>query len=120
FASGSAYTTNYDTYGPAAVLGSTPCIPEDDPDVDDLPAFANLRVIINDWNIVCPSSNNGYQYSGINLGGCARGILRDCSAQITTNYNTSSGANQYPSASTLQNGPARGLILPLNGNNDQA
>lgn len=114
------YSTNYDEFGASAVLGSTPAYPELLPDVDDLPAFANISVVVENWTVVTPSSADGLVYTGINLGGCAKGEFRNCAALITANYSTGSGANQFPGTGDLQNGPSRGLIFPYNSNNDHA
>jgi hypothetical protein len=120
FASTLAYFDNFSTFGAASVLGSTPSYAGLLPPVGGLPAFANIHVVCENWTTVCPSSSNGLQYTAISLQGCATGEIRDCGALITTNYNTSSGANQFPSTGSLTNGYSTGFILPANGNNDQA
>jgi hypothetical protein len=120
FASAGAYNTNYNSSGPAAVLGSTPARTDLLANVDSLPAFANIMVVVRNWNTLRPQATNGLGYTGINLMGCAKGQVENSACLLTANYSTSSGSNQFPSISTLANASCRGIILPGNGNNDLA
>ena len=120
FASTEDYSANYEEWGNACVLGSTPSYADLVPEVEGFPAFANIHVVCENWSTVLPSSADGLQYTAISLQGCATGEIRDCSALLSTNYNTDSGANEFPASGTLANGYATGFILPGNGNNDQA
>lgn len=120
FASTGDYETAYENYGPSAVLGSTPSYPELLPNVDDLPAFANICAKISGGlTIVTPSSSAALGYTPLNLGGCAKAVVDGFAGLITTNYQVESGANQFPATGSLI-APKRGLILPCNSNNDLA
>lgn len=118
FANTAAYVSNFNTFGKAGVISSTPCQTSLVANIDGLPAFQNIHVVFQNWTIVTPSSNSGLQYSAYQMGGAAKTEFDGCSALITTNYNTSSGANQFPSVGTLDNGLSTGFIGAGNGNND--
>jgi hypothetical protein len=120
FASAGAYVTNYGTSGPAAVLGSTPSTVSLLANVDGLPAFANINVVVRNWTTLRPGLNNGLGYTGVNLGGCAKGLIENSASLLTVNYSNSSGANAFPNLSNFENAESRGFILPGNGNNDMA
>jgi hypothetical protein len=118
FASTAAYTTNANSFGKAGVISSTPSQVSLVAPILGLPAFQNIHVVFQNWTIITPSSNNGWQYSAFQMGGSSKCEYQDCAALITTNYNALSGANQFPSPGTLDNGLSTGMILPGNGNND--
>jgi hypothetical protein len=120
FASAAAYVTNIGTFGPAAVLGSTPSQASLLPDVDGLPAFANIMVKVKNWTTVRPQATDGLGYTGVNLLGCSKGLIEDSASLLTANYSNNSGANAFPAIDAFENAESRGIILPGNGNNDMA
>jgi hypothetical protein len=118
FASTAAQVSNNTTYDtPAAVIGSTPASAALLTQVDSLPAFANINVIVENLTVVTPQSDQASNYNAVSLKGCAKGTFRNCTALITANYLTASGPNEFPVISHLINGLSAGFVLPGNGNN---
>ena len=58
FADGASYISNYDTYGKASVLGSTPSYANLDGNTDGLLNFANIYVVCENWTTVLPSNGS--------------------------------------------------------------
>lgn len=118
FASTGAYTSNAASFGKAGVISSTPSQTSLVANIAGLPAFQNIHVVFQNWTIITPSTNNGWNYSAFQMGGAAKCEFNGCAALITANYNTSTGANTFPAVGTLQNGLSTGFIGSGNGNND--
>jgi hypothetical protein len=118
FTSTASYVSNTASFGKAGVISSTPSQVSLVALIDGLPAFQNIHVVFQNWTIVTPSSNNGWNLSGFQMGGISKSEFQGCASLITTNYNATSGANQFPAVGTLQNGLSVGIIHSGNGNND--
>ncbi len=110
FANAPTQTSNINANGNPAVIGG-PTQPNGYGTSALL--FSNMLPVFNNMSILTTFSQNGWNYTAIDMSGCAEGNIFDTAIGVTAAF-SDLGSN----ANNLANGLSIGILLPATGNND--